>query len=236
MASRLDGTLLLAASDGAGSARHAARGASLAVSAAVAALAAGAPLQGDQWQPGLQQALLHARNTLAATARRAGQPLRDYACTLLLAVISENEVAGLQLGDGAIVISGPDGTQRLTRAGRGLFAGETVFVTSPHAARQASTALLPAREASAVALLTDGLEPVATELTSGEPFAPFFTPLFRFAARSGTGAALQDFLASERIATRTHDDTTLLLAVRQAARDLHDLTGTGVPADSEDAA
>jgi hypothetical protein len=215
MASRVDGTLLLAASDGAGSARHAARGANLAVTAAIKALASGPATAGEGWHGQLKHALGHARNTIAACARRDRQPLREYACTLLLAAVSGNEVAGLQLGDGAIVIATGNETQRLTEAGRGLFAGETVFVTSKQAVRQAATAVLPLDGLSALALLTDGLEPVATELASGKPFTPFFAPLFSFTARGGQAGQLQDFLASDRVGTRTHDDTTLLLAVRQ---------------------
>lgn len=223
MASRVDGVLLLAAADGAGSARLAARGANLAVTAAVAALAAANP-ETAGWIPSLEQALQHARGALNACARRERRALRDYACTLLLAVVTPTEIAGLQVGDGAMVISTESGIQRFTEPGRGRFAGETVFVTSPQALRQAAVAATPAAGVSALALLTDGLEPVATRLTDGEPFSPFFAPLFAFAAGSGTAGPLEALLGSERISTRTHDDTTLLLAARRPVAGSDDAT------------
>jgi hypothetical protein len=223
MASRIDGVLLLAAADGAGSARLAARGANLAVTAAIAALAAANPGTVG-WIPSLEQALQHARGALNASARRDRNALRDYACTLLLAVVTPTEIAGLQVGDGAMVISTEGGIQRFTQPGRGRFAGETVFVTSPQALRQAAVAVTPASGVTALALLTDGLEPVATRLADGEPFAPFFTPLFAFAAGNGTAGPLEALLASERISARTHDDTTLLLAARRSTAGSDDAT------------
>lgn len=219
MASRLDGTLLLAAADGAGSARCAARGAALAVTAALACLATIPASGAVGWCDALTTALLHARSALAAAARREHNQLRDYSCTLLLTVITPDFIAGLQVGDGAIIISTAAGTERLTDAGRGRFAGETVFITSARPTRQADTVARPASGVNAVALLTDGLEPVATHGNASEPFTPFFAPLFSFTAGGGSAALLQDFLASDRIATRTHDDTTLLLAVRAADAD-----------------
>lgn len=76
----------------------------------------------------------------------------------------------------------------------------------------------PARDLTGLALLTDGLEPVATDLGTGEPFAPFFLPLFSFTGRSHLdlhNRQLEELLASDRVRSRTHDDTTLLIAARE---------------------
>ena len=220
-ASRLDGHLLLAVADGAGSAPLSAEGAELACRTAIACLSA---VPTPEPEPALRLALAKAATAVHSHARRAGKPARDYACTLLLAVASDRFVSGLQLGDGAVVTATAGGLERLTPGWRSTYAGETVFLTSPGAAGLASVASRPAAEVSGIALLTDGLEPVATDLASGRPFGPFFEPLFRFAAGSldaglqaGRTRQLEALLGSDRIRSRTHDDTTLLLAARGTA-------------------
>lgn len=212
------GSLLLAVADGAGSAPLSDQGALLACQTAVAALAA---LDLEEPEAALRGALSKASQAVHSQARRAGKPARDYACTLLLALATPEWVSGLQLGDGAIIVQSGGQPSRLTPGWRSSYAGETVFITSPDAPRLASVASRQAAEVEALALLTDGLEPVATDLGSGQPFAPFFEPLFSFTvatSESGVQALrnrqLADLLGSERVRLRTHDDTTLLLAAR----------------------
>lgn len=210
-ASSTAGRVLLAVSDGAGSARHSDEGAATAVRAAIRSLAT-SPEGGEA---ALMLAMARARRAVDARARRSGLASRHFACTLLLATIDSHQVAGLQVGDGAIVVSNGEATLRLTRPAPSQYAGETVFLTSPEAADATHCTRIAADTITGVALLTDGLEPVATSLLSGEPFSPFFLPLFRYAASpDARQAQLEDLLVSDRIRSRTHDDITLLLAAR----------------------
>lgn len=219
-ATRLDGSVLLAAADGAGTAERSDEGARTAVRAAIAQLAGDDPAADPEGR--LRAALDSARLALSTRARREGRAARHYACTLLLAVIGPRSVAGLQLGDGAVVVrEAGGGLRRLTQPWPARFAGETVFLTSSGAQEQADFAVAPVSGLAGIALLTDGLEHVATNMESGEPFPPFFLPLFDFTAgiTDGVGqadrtAGLARLLGSERIRSRTHDDTTLLLAAR----------------------
>jgi len=222
-ATAADGSLLLAVADGAGSAARSAEGARAATEAAVACLAAGPPGGPEER---LLTAFRQARSAVGRKAVRLGEPVREFASTLLLVDVSAGSVNALQLGDGAVVIRNGDGVSRLTPPWRSLYAGETVFLTSPGAETQLQLTRRPLDGVDGIALLTDGLEPVATDLQSGAPFPPFFEPLFTFAAAPATaraGQALRNrelaaLLGSERIRNRTHDDTTLLLAsVRTAA-------------------
>lgn len=217
-----DGSLLLAVADGAGSAAHSATGARVAVETALSSLAAS---DLNSPEAALSAALAKAARALNAMARRRGELPREYACTLLLSIATPELVCALQLGDGAIIYESAGQVARLTRAWRSKFAGETVFVTSPDAQEQASIARLDAAGINGLALLTDGLEPVATDLTSGVPFAPFFVPLFNFTSATGHDTdqlrrsnQLTELLDSERIRSRTHDDTTLLLAARHTGQ------------------
>lgn len=166
----------------------------------------------------LYSALDKAAQAVTGLARRSGAAPREFACTLLLCIITEDEVAGLQLGDGAIVTGTAGSVERLTKAWQSDYAGETVFVTSPRARELATVVKRPATDLAGVALLTDGLEPVATDLGTGEPFGPFFLPLFSFTGRSHLdlhNRQLEELLASDRVRSRTHDDTTLLIAARE---------------------
>lgn len=213
------GAVALAAADGAGSAAHAERGAAAATEAALAAIRA-------EWSPEsaadagalLARALAAGLDAVEAAAAALGTESRELATTLLLAVLHPVGVAAAQVGDGAVVAEDEDGAMHaLTLPPRSEFANETVFLISPDALGGAATAVW-ARPARCVALFTDGLQGLALRLPAGEPHAPFFAPLFRFAAEAGeeddAGAALAAFLSGPRVTARADDDLTLLLAVR----------------------
>ena len=225
-ASRLDGTLLLAAADGAGSARCAAAASQLAVRRTCELLSEGPLAYGEAWRDHLLTLLLEVRSTLlravvheieSGSGPVPPQP-HDYATTLLLTVLTASELVALQLGDGAIVARQQDGDlARPLQPLRGQHAGETVFVTSSEAIEAARIAVVPASGLTGVALLTDGLEALATDLRSGAPFAPFFDPLFEFAAGDDSAKRSRDlgaFLETPRVSGRSHDDKTLILARR----------------------
>lgn len=216
------GAVALAAADGAGSAAHAERGAAVATEAALAAIR-------DGWSADptadagdlLARALAAGLAAVDIAAAELGTEPRELATTLLLAVLHPAGVAAAQVGDGAVVAEDEDGAMHaLTLPPRSEFANETVFLTSPGALAGAATAAW-ARPARRVALFTDGLQGLALRLPPGEPHAPFFAPLFRFAAEAGeageeddAGAALSAFLSGPRVTARADDDLTLLLAVR----------------------
>jgi hypothetical protein len=212
-----DGTLLLALADGAGSAPRAGDGAWRSVDTAAMALAAFVGQAASE--AGLRHALRQVRHEVAALACELGARPRDFACTLLLAVISADTLAVLQVGDGAIVARSEGDWRRVTQPLRGRHAGETVFVTSRRATDVARVDKRPLARIDAIALLSDGLEPVATDVGSGDPHGPFFDPLAAFAARdrelAQQEAELEAFLASERVQSRCLDDLSLILAVRR---------------------
>lgn len=211
--SRHDGTLLLAAADGAGSAAHAAAGARLAVDAGLAALS----LATGGWRSRLATAVSRIRGRLDRHAAERGHQLRDYACTLLLVEVGATRICAGQIGDGAVVVRRRGVNTLLGEPRRGRHVGETDFVTGADIPGRMGVAAAQLAGIDGVALLTDGLEPVA--LQANMPFAGFFDPLFDFALAAEQGdrdrnRSLAEFLASERVRARSHDDLTLLLAVR----------------------
>ena len=162
--------------------------------------------------------------------------MAEFATTLTCAVVVESWLITAQLGDGWIVAETRAGELLLAaRPQRGEYANEAYFLTMDQALDGLEVRVY--RESvRALAASTDGLLRLALCLPGGEPHAPFFRPLFKFAATAGGDDRAQQelvhFLASRPVCARTDDDTTLVLAAR--ARDRRDtwadrLFASGLP-------
>lgn len=216
---------VLVASDGAGSAAQANEGSFLACRTIVEAvevhLAADgrvAEIGGDtvrSWVTLVQDAIAHRAN-------EAGAVPRDYACTLLAAIVGDNDAAFLQIGDGAIVVSDLPGEWAWIHwPQRGEFANTTYFVTDENAADCMAFDLVE-RTLDEVALFTDGIESLVLHYASKAVHDPFFNRMFlpvRALVRGGLDTelsrSLEDYLGSQAVCARTHDDKTLILATRR---------------------
>jgi hypothetical protein len=218
--------LVAAVADGAGSAECAEEGARAAVKAAVEQAAAiwriGRPTGRDDWGQLIEASFSVARLAVQSAARAQNRSIHDLATTLLLLVATPGQTAAGQVGDGAVVARLGDGElTALTRPPHTEHLNETTFLTSDDGAAEMQFALHDG-PAHGLALLTDGLQMLALKMPQGEPHPPFFAPLFRFAAGAAepdaAGDKLTAFLQSPGVATRTDDDLTLVLAVRQPAR------------------
>ncbi|MFN8424428.1 MAG: PP2C family serine/threonine-protein phosphatase [Anaerolineae bacterium] len=232
---RPDGVLVAAVADGAGSAPHGARGAAVAVAAAVGTLCeADLGRAGDDEDGAahaLAAALRAAGAAVVALADADGLALRDVACTLSCAVARADGALAAQVGDGLVVAvgeareAGRDGALTpLSAPERGGYANETVFLTSPDAVEAAIASIQHlAGPITAIALLTDGLLRLAMNMADRTPHPAFFTPLFRFASRAvdadAAASALATFLSGPRVRARSDDDLTLVLAARPATAD-----------------
>ena len=206
-----EGSLLLAVADGAGSARLAAEGSSLAVAVALEELRVRAadPLCGSR----LIDVFAAARSALAP--REGDDPLTelgDRATTLLVARVTSEAIVTAQVGDGAIVVRRGEALEVLCPAERGEYLNETCFLTSASWEDELRVGVVAADGVDGIAGLTDGLQLLAFDMTTGEPHRPFFEPLFSFASSCGSAEELASFLASERVAERTDDDVTLAVA------------------------
>ncbi|MET0396606.1 MAG: PP2C family serine/threonine-protein phosphatase [Longimicrobiaceae bacterium] len=237
-------TLVLACSDGAGSATLSDRGSWMAVHSLVASatnyVAEGRRVA-DLREEDLAGWYRDAAWQLQMEADAERRPLRDYACTLLCAVIDGKAAAYAQLGDGAIVAGCGDDIVPVFWPQQGEYANTTFFITAPeHLERvQVRTgAEVPER----VALMSDGLQNLALHLVERRAHPGFFSPLFRDLLRQPEGEAealrepLRDFLDSPRINARTDDDKSLLLAVREVPAPTQDAAEAAPAAEDEAAA
>lgn len=212
--------LAVAVADGAGSAARGELGARWAVESAIAALASvNLCTQSESRVLEVTHCALEAaRDRLLREAETQQIDLRSLACTLLLVLAGPHFVAAAQVGDGACVVQLPDRQLvPLTRPPQTEYVNETLFLTSEsalEAVQYSFCAIGPLH----IAVTTDGLQRLALKLPEGEPFAPFFLPLFRFAAsvEGKEAEQLEAFLRSPRVVERTDDDLTLVIATNLA--------------------
>ena len=213
--------LVVAMADGAGSAPLAEVGSACAVQAVVAAVAncfqAMPPVEEEDWCQLVRDSFQEARSAVLAEAAAQLAPARDLATTLLVAVATPSIVATGQIGDGAIIVRhAEDRLQPLTKPTTAEYLNETTFLTSDTALSALEVAVA-AGPVTGLAVLTDGLQMLALQMPQAEPHAPFFVPLFRFAATVEDPAVaegqLRTFLQSPKMTCRADDDLTLLLAI-----------------------
>ncbi len=219
--------LVVGVADGAGSVALAREGANLVVEGALRAVAAlwsrYRPASRKAWRELMTTAFTVAQKVVALHASKTGAQPADYAATLALVIVTPELVVCGLIGDCAVVIATDDGQlHSLCKPQRGAYANSTYFATHHRLAARLDIQLWeqPVRH---VALLSDGLLSLAMNIERNQPHAPFFTPLFAFAASAAQdaaadGRAVQDLTAlldSERVNQRTHDDKTLVLLTRQ---------------------
>jgi Protein phosphatase 2C len=213
-------TLLVACADGAGSASHSGPAARLSCQALIHL---GAEfVRGGGAASHLTREIVLAwygrvRRTLSLEGCSKNVPLREYACTLLLAVVDESGAGFAQIGDGAIVIQEGDGYRPVFWPQSGEYANTTSFLSGENFAEQLMFSSLD-QSPRATALFTDGLQPLALHYASRSAHAPFFRPMFEMLSRHPNPDELQEplknFLDSEAVNDRTDDDKTLILATQ----------------------
>jgi hypothetical protein len=214
--------LLLVASDGAGSARLSDVGAHLACSTLLEEVTA--YLQAGRSVTDVDERAVNAwldaiigRLRLQAKAEEAA--VRDFACTLVAALLGKTESMFVQIGDGAIVTGQGSQYSSATWPVSGDYANTTYFLTDDRALDELQL-LLHQPPVDEVALFTDGLQMLALQFSSRRPHDPFFFPMFSRLREEKPGESLvledllRDYLTSNTICTRTDDDKTLVLATR----------------------
>lgn len=216
--------LVCLVSDGAGSAKEGGKGAELACITARSSIEAAignlrsAPLDEsrvEEWIKDIRHAICEIADVHALTAR-------DYACTLLGAVVSPNKAVFFQIGDGAIVASSGYARGVVFWPDSGPYANMTYFVTEEDALAHLHISITNTH-IDEVALFSDGIQRLALSFEQRTPHIPFFEPMLNVLRKQKPleCEALDDqlarFLNSSQINERTDDDKTLVLATRRVA-------------------
>jgi len=157
------------------------------------------------------------RDQLNLAAARRELTRRQFAATLVVLVVFDDQVMTLQIGDSALVGRRYDGNwEALCWPENGEFASTTYFVTDDPEARL--HVVRRPLEHDAFALFSDGLESVALEHETQQPYARFFNPMLKAvddAPSAGCLVALAEalgrYLDGPKLCERTDDDKTLIL-------------------------
>ena len=220
---------VLAVADGAGSRPRSEEGARLAVELAAEhfarrAVAAANCRPGEAVHELLEDAF---HDVSKVFLDRTGADAADFATTLTVVVLAPGWLGHLTVGDGFVVLrAGTEDGERqfhLLPQARAAseYSNETVFLTSPDAARWVHTDCVSDAGIDGVLLSTDGLVQAAlTRAGSGTqaPNASFADAVFRSldTVTDETHEGLATLLRSDRLTALNADDKTLLRAVRKA--------------------
>jgi hypothetical protein len=164
----------------------------------------------------------NAAEAVQQAANEEGLALREFACTLLAAVVSDEHALFLQIGDGAIVFwaRGEDDWCIASWPQHGEYLNTTRFLTEP-TSREAFEFTLAALPVYELAVFTDGIEGLVLHYATQTVHSPFFDGMFlavRGSEAAGFNAELSQqlasYLSSPAITERADDDITLLMASR----------------------
>ena len=157
------------------------------------------------------------RGEIQNLAEARGAVPRDYACTLLTAIIADNGAAFSQIGDGAIVIVNGEEYRTAFWPQSGEYANTTNFITDEEFEQKLEFAADGAA-IDGLAVFTDGLQMLALCYADKTVHSPFFRPLFKVLRDTENAeeliVPLCRFLSSKAVNDRTDDDKTLILAAR----------------------
>lgn len=220
--------LVAVASDGAGSAKRAEEGSALACSLLIQEMEAlfGAEAEGDVSEitkEFLTGWLVSFQREVTIRAEHKELKARDFACTLVAAIVGKRSAVFAQIGDGAIVVPSPEEPDEYCYVfwpQKGEYANETYFATDPEAHTKLQYDYVP-RRIDEVAILTDGIQNLALHYQTQSAHNPFFVPVFawlRPASEIDAGkftTSLATYLGSEKVNQATDDDKTLIIATRR---------------------
>jgi hypothetical protein len=165
------------------------------------------------------RSLSAARQAIIHHAEQSQIAARDYSTTALALVIGPTGGAAAQIGDGLIAIrERGDEWSWVFWPQRGEYANVTRFLVDDDAEQIMESGLI-SDLVTDVALMTDGLEPLALHYESRVVHTPFFEgfarPL-RGASSEGFSQELSNqlarFLVSPKVSARVDDDLTFVLA------------------------
>jgi len=162
------------------------------------------------------------RDLISVVAQRREVLSRDFAATLVFAISDGNSAIIAHVGDGCVVLR-DEGLNKWFAPSwpdHGEYASTTTFVTDDPAPKLRLSRY--EGTVSALVLFTDGLERLALDFVSKQPFEKFLDgicrPLFG-SSIVGRNRALSEelrrYLNSNPINDRSDDDKTLVLAVKK---------------------
>lgn len=216
--------LVFAISDGAGTATRGAAGSELACDTLIDVATAHLTAHGTF--ASLDVDLLNrwterCSDAIDERACHEGSDARSFACTLMFAIIQKDRAAFAQLGDGAMVFTTGATYTVACWPQSGEYVNTTRFLTDARDRAELMTRIAD-EKLTGVAAFTDGLQLLALTMADKQPYKPFFDTLLRSLTENRSlsseflNSLVAGFLASDPVQSRTDDDLTLVLALRNS--------------------
>lgn len=146
------------------------------------------------------------------------ESIRDFATTLLFAVLSENFNVFVQIGDGIIAAGTENDLDCVFLPQNGEFINTTHFATESTAQKIFMFKTVE-NSIERLAMHTDGIEQIAFDFKAQKPFMAFFKPFYlavekleNYGHDETLSKQLGMFLDSDRVNKKTDDDKTLFIA------------------------
>lgn len=162
-------------------------------------------------------------------ARNEALSPRDFACTILAAVVGPNHSIFFQVGDGAIIISesSSNGYRCVFWPQHGEYANQTNFIVQDNLSEILDFNCFTG-SINRIALFTDGIERLVLDFTNRSVYPPALKSVFEWLHNNPqlnpderASSALLAYLNSSFINSRTDDDKSLVMAIRVAKEQSH---------------
>jgi len=220
--------LVAVASDGAGSAKRSDEGSALACSLFLQEMEALFGAEGPSdvreiTEEFVKNWLTSFQREVSIRAEHEGLTPRDFACTLLTAVVGSDCAIFAQIGDGAIIVPSPEEAEEYCYVfwpQQGEYANQTYFATETNAHENLQYTLVSHR-VDELAVFTDGIQGLALHYQTQSAHNPFFRPVFAWLRPAPDDysekftASLAAYLNSPKVNESTDDDKTLIIATRR---------------------
>lgn len=162
----------------------------------------------------------HFQKKLEKVAEQKNKELREFATTLVGAVIGETSGIFYQIGDGGAVFSTsgkPNSYQFAVEPEDFEYVNITNFLTDEPAFESLKFNFVD-EPIEDLILFSDGIYPVAVDYKTNQPHEPFLMPMIAPLRNSievnGLNEKLENFLSSPKLNEKTDDDKTIILASR----------------------
>lgn len=158
--------------------------------------------------------------------------LREYACTILGAIVGLNNSIFFQIGDGAIVVSETpaDNYGCIFWPQHGEFANQTNFIIQENLSDILDFEYSQGN-VNRLAMFTDGIERLVLDFSERSVYPPALNSIFEWLKdnpqtnpNEHPSPALISYLNSSYINSRTDDDKSLVMAIRVAKEKIDEST------------
>lgn len=166
----------------------------------------------------IEDMVAFARNKLELKANEERCGIDEFACTIIVIIINNDNILIAHIGDGAVVGKKDNSTILLSGPEESEYANEVTPLTVTEWKSSLRTKLIS--DIECIAAFTDGCQRAVLQKSQIDliPYNGFFDPLFSYAHeifndKNQAEKDIEEFLSSQRMDDISNDDKTLIVAI-----------------------